>query len=100
LLCISIPGVVSCSLQPWSQTQEESMIITRPRRTWAILAAIPAVLLLFTPLRLTPQDPANSQVNTCTVDADGTAHVTRVVPVPQTISPEAQKFISRLQYGC
>jgi acetyl esterase/lipase len=26
---------------------------------------------------------------------DGTAHVTRVVPVPGTISPEAQKFISR-----
>jgi epsilon-lactone hydrolase len=32
--------------------------------------------------------------DTCTVDADGTAHVTRVVPVPHTISPEAQKFIS------
>jgi len=33
--------------------------------------------------------------DTCTVDADGTAHVTRVIPVPPTISPEAQKFISR-----
>ena len=29
------------------------------------------------------------------VDANGAAHVTRVVPVPQTISPEAQKSISR-----
>jgi monoterpene epsilon-lactone hydrolase len=33
--------------------------------------------------------------DTCTVDADGTAHVTRVVPVPGTLSPEAQQFISR-----
>ena len=29
------------------------------------------------------------------IDADGTAHVTRVVPVPDTISAEAQRFISR-----
>jgi epsilon-lactone hydrolase len=29
------------------------------------------------------------------IDANGTAHVTRVVPVPKTISPEAQKSISR-----
>ncbi|HXJ91596.1 MAG TPA: alpha/beta hydrolase fold domain-containing protein [Terriglobia bacterium] len=35
------------------------------------------------------------QADTCTVDADGTAHITRVIPVPGTISPEAQKFISR-----
>lgn len=34
------------------------------------------------------------QADTCTIDADGTADVTRVVPVPGTISPEAQKFIS------
>jgi acetyl esterase/lipase len=35
------------------------------------------------------------QSDTCTVDADGTAHITRVIPVPQTISSEARKFISR-----
>jgi epsilon-lactone hydrolase len=35
------------------------------------------------------------QTDTCTVDADGTAHITRVIPVPGTISPEAQKVISR-----
>jgi monoterpene epsilon-lactone hydrolase len=29
------------------------------------------------------------------VDADGTAHVTRVVPVPKTVSPEAQKWLAR-----
>jgi acetyl esterase/lipase len=32
--------------------------------------------------------------DTSYIDADGTAHVTRVVPVPQDLSPEAQKFIS------
>ncbi len=34
------------------------------------------------------------QKDTCSMDADGTAHVTRLMPVPGTISPEAQKFIS------
>jgi epsilon-lactone hydrolase len=29
------------------------------------------------------------------IDAQGTAHITRVVPVPQDLSPEAQKSISR-----
>jgi len=73
------------------------MIINQNRRARNILAAIPAVLLLFMPVRLAPQDQAAAapQTDTCTVDADGTAHITRVIPVPKTISPEAQKFISR-----
>jgi monoterpene epsilon-lactone hydrolase len=33
--------------------------------------------------------------DTSYIDAKGTAHVTRVVPVPETISPEAQKSIGR-----
>jgi len=33
--------------------------------------------------------------DTSYIDAQGTAHVTRVVPVPQDLSPEAQKSISR-----
>lgn len=35
------------------------------------------------------------QADSSYIDADGTAHVTRVVPVPGTISPEAQKTLSR-----
>ena len=35
--------------------------------------------------------------DTSFIDGNGTAHVTRVVPVPQTISPEAQKSISRAE---
>ena len=30
------------------------------------------------------------------IDAQGTAHITRVVPVPETVSPEAQKVIGRV----
>ena len=30
------------------------------------------------------------------IDAEGTAHVTRVVPVPDTISPEAKQFLEDL----
>ncbi len=33
--------------------------------------------------------------NTSYIDANGTAHVTRVVPVPKTVSPEAQKYLAR-----
>ncbi len=39
------------------------------------------------------------QTDTSYIDADGTAHVTRVVPVPDTISPEAQKRLARRQSG-
>jgi epsilon-lactone hydrolase len=35
------------------------------------------------------------QTDTTTVDPDGTAHITRVIPVPGTVSPEAQRAISR-----
>jgi epsilon-lactone hydrolase len=31
-----------------------------------------------------------------TFDADGTAHITRVVPMPSTVSPEAQKWLASL----
>ena len=35
--------------------------------------------------------------DTSYIDADGTARVTRVIPVPKTISPEAQKVLARQQ---
>ncbi len=41
------------------------------------------------PLRCTPK------TNTSYIDAAGTAHVTRVVPVPPTLSPLAQEFVAR-----
>ena len=33
--------------------------------------------------------------NTSYIDADGTAHITRVIPVPPDLSPEARKWLSR-----
>ena len=35
------------------------------------------------------------QFDSSYIDQDGTAHVTRVVPVPETVSPEAQKSLAR-----
>ncbi len=40
--------------------------------------------------------------DTATFDADGTAHITRIVPMPPTISPQAQKWLQALtlkKYG-
>jgi epsilon-lactone hydrolase len=52
---------------------------------------------LWLPVAAFPQQPAPEipQTDATVIDPDGTAHVTRVVPVPGTISPEAQKAISR-----
>lgn len=37
------------------------------------------------------------QANASYIDAQGTAHVSRIVPVPKTISPEAQKSLARTE---
>ena len=41
------------------------------------------------------QVPAAS-ADSATFDADGTAHITRVVPMPSSVSPEAQKYLRGL----
>jgi epsilon-lactone hydrolase len=51
-------------------------------------------LLAFT-TTLSAQQPPTPQTNSSVIDADGTAHITRVVPVPNTISPEAQTSLRR-----
>jgi acetyl esterase/lipase len=45
------------------------------------------------PLPTTASQASNS--DTSYIDAQGTAHVTRVVPVPATISPEAQQWLGQ-----
>lgn len=42
------------------------------------------------------QTPSAPQKDSATFDPDGTAHITRVVPMPQTISPQAQKWLESL----
>ena len=62
-----------------------------------------ASLLLFVSALLVAQQPASQPTtaaeapnrDTSYIDAQGTAHVTRVVPVPQDLSPQAQLFIGR-----
>jgi monoterpene epsilon-lactone hydrolase len=72
------------------------MALSRHGRAKTMVAAIATGLLVgmiaaCTQKQSTPPVP---QADTCTVDPDGTAHVTRVVPVPGTISAEARKFLS------
>ena len=40
-----------------------------------------------------------AQKDSATFDPDGTAHITRIVPMPATISPEAQKWLESLTHS-
>lgn len=42
------------------------------------------------------QSASNPSADSASFDADGTAHVVRVVPMPATISPEAQEWLASL----
>ena len=53
--------------------------------------------LLFCALPLGCNKPGQvASQDSASFDPDGTAHITRVVPVPSTISPEAQKWLASL----
>ena len=45
------------------------------------------------------QSNSAPQQDSATFDADGTAHLTRVIPMPTTISPEAQKWLDSLTHN-
>ena len=51
---------------------------------------------LFLALSSFAQSNSGPQKDSATFDADGTAHITRIVPLPQTISLEAQKWLNSL----
>src|SRR6516165_7360579 len=61
-----------------------------------LLAAPPAFLVSQGAQEQTEKAPAQAAPtsDTTTIDPDGTAHITRVLPVPRTISPEAQKRVA------
>jgi epsilon-lactone hydrolase len=48
---------------------------------------------------LVAQTNSSPQKDAATFDPDGTAHITRVVPMPSTISPEAQKWLDSLTHS-
>ncbi len=63
-----------------------------------MLRFLPAVALVSCcALFAAPQQPSQSGPDTDSsfIDAEGAAHVTRVVPIPDTISPEAKKVLAR-----
>lgn len=73
---------------------------SRAHRGWAMRSAV--LLLCTAPILLHGQQPtplkpttANEAPNrdTSYIDEQGTAHVTRVVPVPQSLSPQAQLVV-------
>jgi len=58
-----------------------------------------AVSLLLLPLTVAAQQGTTAaqapNTDASYIDANGTAHITRVIPVPQDLSPEAQKSLAR-----
>ncbi len=74
------------------------MTTMKAGRVAALGSALLLVLVLAfaVPPTLAQSTPANvPETNSSYIDAKGTAHVTRVVPVPTTVSPEAQAYIAR-----
>lgn len=66
------------------------------RLAW-VLTAIALVSVAMAAGIVDQQNESRSgpQTDTSVIDAEGAAHITRVVPVPATISPEAQKVLAR-----
>ena len=58
---------------------------------------VPSLLtaIVFVEILAAQSNPAAPK-DSATFDPDGTAHITRVVPMPLTISPEAQKWLASL----
>ena len=60
-----------------------------PMKVWvAVIATLSASVFA--------QSNANPPPDSATFDGDGSAHITRVVPMPTTISPEAQSWLESL----
>ena len=62
----------------------------RARLIWVLL-------LLFAVTAMSQTNPAVNP-DSATFDPDGTAHVTRVVPMPSTVTPEAQKWLKEIEH--
>lgn len=53
-----------------------------------------STLALISAISYAQEKQSPPQTNSSFIDAHGVAHVTRVVPAPKTVSPEAQKWLS------
>lgn len=69
-------------------------------RRFAVVGAFAALFTLAVMPDLRAQVAPPSQpiptTDTSYIDADGTAHITRVVPIPKTVSPQAQQFLAHM----
>lgn len=64
----------------------------KSRAAWFAVAAVAALsVTLFAQTTAATAPTKDSSY----IDAQGTAHVTRIVPLPKTVSPEAQQFLAR-----
>jgi monoterpene epsilon-lactone hydrolase len=61
-----------------------------------LAAVVVAGVLCVTGRGLAQQAGGDAMKDSSTIGADGTAYVTRVVPVPKTVSPEAQAMLARV----
>jgi epsilon-lactone hydrolase len=66
-------------------------------RTLKFALAIIGASLAVSPVPAQQSPCDGKQTNSSKIAADGTVYVTRVVPVPATISPEAQKSLARVE---
>src|SRR4051812_26538404 len=71
---------------------QENMGTTGRKMRSIILAGM---LVIISAFGQNPPPSGPPQGNSSYIDSEGTAHVTRVVPVPTTVSPEAQKSLAR-----
>jgi monoterpene epsilon-lactone hydrolase len=60
------------------------------------ISALPLIAAIALAPSLAVQSNSTPPQDSATFDADGTAHITRVVPMPSTISPEAQQWLTAL----
>ena len=56
----------------------------------------PALLIVFASFFASSNPNQSAPEDSATFDPDGTAHITRTIPMPTTISPEAQKWLASL----
>jgi epsilon-lactone hydrolase len=55
-------------------------------------------IFLVAPLLALAQDATAPNQDSATFDPDGTAHVTRVIPTPSTVTPEAQQWLKEIEH--
>ncbi|MGC2163343.1 MAG: alpha/beta hydrolase fold domain-containing protein [Silvibacterium sp.] len=56
---------------------------------------VAALMMVPASLVFAQQAKTGLQTDTSVIDAQGTAHITRVVPLPESVSPQAQKWLSK-----